>query len=625
MKVRNFVSRFAFGLLLLISGFTFAQPPKPARVDEIAAFLQPGTYSPTPSIADRDFWGRVARSDGYRDTVAKAEALPQKKFDALPDELYLEYSRNGNRTHYEKVYFEKLAAFRKLVVAECIDNQGRFLPAIEALIASYATDKSWVLPAHDGGLSNFEGREITIDLFASEVACELATADYLLGERLAPATRELVRAEARRRIFEPYAQMMANKSKLAWLKVTNNWNAVCLANVTGTALALLSDPHEKAFYVAAADKYVANFLNGFTDDGYCSEGIGYWNYGYGCFVRLGHMLAGATGGKVDLFAEPKARSAALFARRIEITPGVYPAFADCSVGATPSPEIMRYVTRRYELAPSTWELHDDISARWLDEFGVYAFLFDANTASQPAETPALRDWFENAGILICRGAKTAAGIPVGVALKGGHNAEHHNHNDVGSYVYCIGDAMTLVDPGAEVYTKRTFSSERYVSNVLNSFGHPVPRVAGQLQQTGRAAEAKLIKLEQTETSDTLQFDLTSAYPVKTLKQLTRTFVFDRTAGTLTVTDQVDFTAPESFETAVITLDKWQQPAADHLHVGEGAATVDIQIEAGGQPVTVEATTIEEDVHTRAKPVRIGIKLQQPVTQATVRLIVRPRD
>ncbi len=149
----------------------------------------------------------------------------------------------------------------------------------------------------------FEGRQITIDLFASEVACELASADFILGDRLDQPTRALVRQETQRRIFDPYTKMITTgKPSLSWLMVTNNWNAVCLANVTGTALALREDPQEKALYVAAAEKYIANFLKGFTDDGYCSEGIGYWNYGYGCFVRLGHMLVGATRGQVDLFA-----------------------------------------------------------------------------------------------------------------------------------------------------------------------------------------------------------------------------------------------------------------------------------------------------------------------------------
>ena len=51
-------------------------------------------------------------------------------------------------------------------------------------------------------------------------------------------------------------------------------------------------------------------------------------------------------------------------------------------------------------------------------------------------------------------------------MKGGHNAENHNHNDVGSFVVALGRATPLVDPGSEVYTARTFSPRRYDSNVL---------------------------------------------------------------------------------------------------------------------------------------------------------------
>ena len=36
---------------------------------------------------------------------------------------------------------------------------------------------------------------------------------------------------------------------------------------------------------------------------------------------------------------------------------------------------------------------------------------------------------------------------LGVALKGGHNAEHHNHNDVGSYVVALAGTTPLLDPG----------------------------------------------------------------------------------------------------------------------------------------------------------------------------------
>jgi hypothetical protein len=351
--------------------------------------------------------------------------------------------------------------------------------------------------------------------------------------------------------------------------------------------------------------------------------VSYWNYGYGCFVRLGHLVHEATGGYVDLFAEPKARSAGLFARRMEITPGLYPAFADCGVGATPSREIMAYVSRRYGLTPSQWEQRGFARLRWLDEFGVFSFAFEPPAPGQPTEEAGRRDWFESAGILICRHARTSGGLPVAVALKGGHNAEHHNHNDVGSYVVCIGDAMTLVDPGAEVYTRRTFSAQRYVSNLLNSFGHPVPRVAEQLQRTGRDACGQVRRLELADEQETLELDIASAYSVPTLQHLTRTFTFHRPTAQLTVIDQVRFATPERFGTALVTFDTWQQLAPDLVRVGDAETGVDVRLDTGGRPFTLEATTIEEDIRGDRRPTRLGIDLIDPVEQAVVRVTIQP--
>lgn len=602
----------------------WAQAPDAGRVAEIAGWMQEGTFSPTPTIDDREFWGRVHATAAYASVTASAQRLRDRPVRPLPDELYLEYSTTGNRTRYERVFFAKLRDFRTLVIAECVENQGRFMGSIQDLIGSFAADKTWVLPAHDGRLDNFEGRQITVDLFASEVACDVATADHVLGDRLAAGTRELVRREVARRIFDPYRGMLTTGTPSpGWLNATHNWNAVCLANVTGAALALHRQPAEQAFYVAAAEHSIANFLGGFTADGYCSEGVAYWNYGYGCFVRLGHTLHEATGGNVDLFAIPAARSAGTYARRIEITPGVYPAFADCSIGATPEPEIMAYVSRRYDLEPTALEQEGPVTARWLDELGVFSFALGPPAAKRPAAVPSPRDWFDHAGVMICRGGTTAAGLPVAVALKGGHNSEHHNHNDVGSYVLCIGKSPTLADPGAEVYTRRTFSKDRYVSDVLNSFGHPVPRVAGRLQQKGRSAEAKVRNVALTDARDTLEFDIASAYPVESLRSLTRTFEFDRTAASLTVTDKAVFTAPEAFGTAVITFDPWKRLSMDRLQVGEGDTAVDIRIDSGGLPVTIDATTIDENVRGGKRPTRIGIDLADPAAEAVIRLTMRP--
>ena len=68
--------------------------------------------------------------------------------------------------------------------------------------------------------------------------------------------------------------------------VTNNWNSVCLAGVTGAALTLLADKEERAYFVAAAEKYNVYGMKGYADDGYCSEGVGYYNYGFRAYILL---------------------------------------------------------------------------------------------------------------------------------------------------------------------------------------------------------------------------------------------------------------------------------------------------------------------------------------------------
>ena len=183
----------------------------------------------------------------------------------------------------------------------------------------------------------------------------------------------------------------------------------------------------------------------------------------------------------------------------------------------------------------------------LSTFGLFGFaeLGERASAGQDRRARAAASRLvRRRGHLICRPAPGAE-RPFGVALKGGHNAEHHNHNDVGSFVVALGNKTPLVDPGSEIYTRRTFSNERYASDVLNSWGHPVPRIGGELQETGRQAAARVLKTEFGDKADTLVLDLSAAYKVKSLKRLVRTFVYSREgAGSLRVTDEAEFDQPD---------------------------------------------------------------------------------
>lgn len=601
-----------------------------SRISEIAAMLSEKPKGFGVPISDRAAWEALGKNDSFEGEISDAERLLKEPIPEQPDDLFLDFSRTGNRTRWQRVSGQRRGRISTLVLAECLENKGRFMPAFEEIVRALCAERTWVMPAHDAKLTNFRGESVDIDLGSSALAWSLATADYLLADKLKPEIRHLLRDNLERRIFQPYRDMVAGKrEKNWWMTGTNNWNAVCLAGVTGTALAVIDSRDSRALFVAAAEHYSKNFLDGFTDDGYCSEGLGYWNYGFGYYVMLSEMIHQATGGKLDLLQDNKAKQAATFGSKIEIINGVYPAFADCSINAKPGSKLMYFVSRRLGMGLRRWEQLDPVSAGGsLYESMMYSFPTSASetpAAQSGSEGPGIRSWFDKAGILICRPAVNSA-VRMAVALKGGHNNEHHNHNDVGSFVVVLGDKALLLDPGGEVYTARTFSSRRYESKVLNSFGHPVPLVAGKLQRTGEQARARVVHQSFTDDSDTLVLDISSAYDVPELKKVERKFVYSRSgSGSLSVTDEVVFSKPCDFGTALITFDTWQKLSGSSLKIQDGKEAVCVSITAGGVDFEIQPETIQEDLSGNKKPTRLGIHLTRPVSQAVISLTIAPAE
>ena len=616
--------------VMSVQGVTFAAAGEldERRIETITSLLSQKPAGFGLPIGNRKDWKKLSENDSFKKIISDAEQLLEQAIDEQPDDLYLDFSRTGNRTRWQRVSGRRRARVRTFVLAECLENKGRFMPAFEEIVRVLCTERTWVMPAHDRQLTNFHGKIVDIDLGSSALAWSLATADYLLADKLSPETRRLIRKNLNRRIFQPYRDMVLGKRKKNWwMTGTNNWNAVCLASVTGSALAVIDSPEDRALFVAAAEHYSENFLEGFTDDGYCSEGLGYWNYGFGYYIMLSELIYQATEGKVDMLLDAKVKQAATFGSRIEIINGVYPAFADCSIRAKPSSRLMYFISRRFGLGQRNWEQIVPVSAgSSLYQSMMYSFPNSASR-SQPAqnasEGPGIRSWFENAGILICRPARGSASN-LAVALKGGNNAEHHNHNDVGSFVVVFDDKTLLIDPGGEVYTARTFSGRRYESNVLNSFGHPVPLVNGKLQRTGRQASGRIVRNDFSKDTDTLLLDISSAYDVPELEKLQRKFVYSRQGpGSLIVADEVVFSKPCDFGTALITFDKWRQLSDSSLVIRDQNKALRVDIKVTGADFKIKPETIEEDLSGRRLPVRLGINLTKPVLRAVVSLTIRP--
>jgi hypothetical protein len=99
------VTLLACGALL----FGLATAPAPAvteidtaRVKEIAAELPPRPAGFGRPITDRAAWAKLAQNAAFASVVSQAQKLSAKPSPALPDDLYLEFSKTGNRTHCDR-------------------------------------------------------------------------------------------------------------------------------------------------------------------------------------------------------------------------------------------------------------------------------------------------------------------------------------------------------------------------------------------------------------------------------------------------------------------------------------------------------------------------------------------
>ena len=602
-----------------------------ARIDEITQWLPEKPAATGARIGDRAAWDRLAALPSAASRIKAAEKSLAEPIPDVPDELYLEFSRNGNRTNYQKPYFERLSSLSALLLGECLENKGRFLPGIIARVKAIAAERSWTMPAHDGSLSCFNGTP-HIDLGSSHRTLTFALVYDWLRDVLPQDVKDLIYAECNRRTFQPYLatcrKQLGPKSPVArrhwWYEGGNNWNSVCNSCVVRAALAMIDDRRLRAEFVAAAEHTVPYALKGYTDDGYCSEGMGYWNYGYGHHLSLGLAVRAATGGKVNLFSDPKNRAVMMYPYGYQLMDWSSPHFADG--GGNPSVVMLALQRQVFPDIVCRRAAELDLLTGDLTAISLRAFGQDPGPAYTGGfDTLPIRTWFPDAQVLISRGVWPERTMRFSIAIKGGHNAELHNHNDVGSYAIMLDGAEMGGDPGGETYTRRTFSKERYVSKVLNSYGHPVPVVGGKLQKTGRAAAAKVLRTEFADEKDVVEFDYAAAYDVPALKSLVRTMTFDRANVTITITDRVAFSEPTAFEVPVITYRDWT--ANDDFteftfkKQPKTYRRMKMAVQSSA-PVAFTKELIENPGHP--SPQRLAFTFKEPVAEATFTTVYSTR-
>lgn len=449
---------------------------------------------------------------------------------------------------------------------------------LQDLIWAYCEDTTWVHGVHD---------QNEIDLNAAAMGARLAEIAHILGDRLEPVVKERVVAEVERRIFR---QFWDYRKMEPWKTIDNNWNHVCNGSFIRAALYLIDDPEVLAHMTHAAIQNLTYALDGFSADGGCVEGIAYWKYGFGHYLLVADALRQRTGGELDIMAQNKIERICRYPLATHIEGPVYATFADAGQGEVPA--WIALLVNRFYPVPELYNLcrlNQDGSLR-LTEMLDLALYQDEHAVSGPDNADYV---LPDLGQVKMRGAPGRDRATV-MALAGS-NGVSHNHNDVGSFIVHRRGKLWLVDPGAPMYTKQTFSPQRYGIIHCRSRGHSVPLINGREQLAGEQYYGTLTTENLNGTGPKRAIiDMTRAYPRGTVQQLVRTLELDPDTNRLEVLDQYTFRrAPKSVEEAFITFDK-ATVAADGLSVRIGTRRAGIQVCAKDTPGRFQVTVLEEE-------------------------------
>jgi len=488
--------------------------------------LSRAQWHPYATLAERDFWNSLPEQ-ARRAHISRAEQALGKEWPALPATLYLEFSINGNRSRYEGPYFERRNRLVHLVLAECMEAKGRFLDEIVNGIWAVLEESSWVIPAHIGaqqagsGLPDVE--EPVVDLFSAETVALLAWIHYLIGPQL-DGVSTLINARLLREASARVLQPCLERDDFWWMAFSgehiNNWNPWCNSNWLTAALLLEVDDTRRLAAVEKIMRSLDRFIASYHPDGGCDEGPSYWGRAGASLFDCLELLHSATNGKIDFYAKPLIREMGRFIYRAHIDDRYFINFADAPAKVGIAGDLVYRYGKRIEdrnmmalgayAAKKSMERNPGVSGSMGRALPALANLNELLSAE--SFQPHVRDvWLEGIQVMAAR-SKGGTSEGLYLAAKGGHNAESHNHNDVGNFIVYVHGRPAIVDAGVGTYTRKTFSSQRYEIWTMQSAYHNLPTINGVMQQEGRNFAARDVHYEKKSSYAELSLDIAGAYP-----------------------------------------------------------------------------------------------------------------
>jgi len=513
---------------------------------EIMSQSEFGMY---PKITDRTVWENISQT--VRDEIiAEAEKYLDYRYPILPVSLYMRFVKDGNRDAYQNLYSERRTVLGTVLMAECIENKGRFLNTIIDGIYCICEEITWVVPAHNCK-NRYYGNDFSvlplynhgiIDLFSSMTAKLISLSYYLMKDvfdHISPEISAMIEREIDFRIIKPYMEY----SDGFWMRETNNWNVHVNYYCFITFMLMAKEDKLRTEFLKKFVGMVDIYLDAYNEDGGCDEGPNYWPGSGGNLFKIAELLRFVTKGKCNLFEVEKIRNIGAYLAKVNIYDNVFPAISDghpslmCDFSsiygfgkAIGNASVMKIAKIIEEKKP----VYDNIDAVLLiDEVRAFD---DTLKKESFVEFPNLQltVWRED---------------DIYMAIKAGHNKESHNHNDVGSFILYRNRKPVIIDVGTAPYTNKTFSPARYELWYTNSRHHNVPQIGRYEQQAGREFAAENFSCDSCHYSA----DIGAAYGEGIAWN--RTVSFDRTKKKIDFLEKYSLPSEEEIILAFMTEEK----------------------------------------------------------------------
>lgn len=485
--------------------------------------------------------------------VKRAEEYLDKPLLVLPLSRYRDFAVNGTREGYEKFYTDRRARLVTLGYAEMYEKRGRFLEGLMDTVWATLEETTWLVPAHnknnpvmnDGIPSTWGGREHGVAIFAASTGAYLAFIYSQLKDEMdafAPEVGKRIVYEVHERCIRPFLERT-----YFWTgekgNRPNNWNPwITMEVVLATAL-LSDDDAEREAVLSRAFMLSDNFVSGYGIDGGCDEGPSYWCSAGLAYITFLSIARDLTGGKINMLTNPFIKKIAEYVAKVHIAGRYFVNSADCVLCPNVTSEALLFAGESVD-SQTLLQMGQavDASNPFLytgsirNPYRTYLALCRPLTKNAPAIHSPLDVWFRDLKIALMRESENAE-MGFCVALKGGHNAESHNHNDIGQlYLYKDGKPV-IVDMGAMTYTKKTFGPERYTIMAMRSLYHSTVTPSGVEQLPGKNSASSDEYFDEQSRSAWMQ--LKTAYPPEAgLVDLTRRVTLSD--GVVTVSDTVVF-------------------------------------------------------------------------------------